>query len=481
MIFKRRVVDQIFSDKVKIDALANFAGQALGRQDLVIDKMFTMSGGAIQENWRLEYHCSLGDNGRLVIRADAKTSVPGSHTKRHEFEILSHAWKAGIKVPKPLALCEDEDLIGRCFILMEHLPGTTDFDQIRSLGSGEELAYELGAEIARLHQVKPDELPFLNKALTSPVEELISQYRRFFDEREKPNPVAEWAMRWCLMQQEEALHPLPQVFVHGDFRTANYLVTPEGVTGLLDWEFAGWGDPYSDLGWFCTKCWRYGHESKPAGGIASRKNLYRGYASISGEEVDSCRVLFWEVMSLLRWLVIAIQQGDRNFIAGEKDLELGLTGLVRPPEIEMMLLEMTTPDCWPELVVVDSAEKDICKRYLQQIFENEKSETHNFCDQLVIQADQLVEGKNLSGTELTLNETRAVQRIVRIAETINSASINQVKAIKNDPVTCNVTGNIRLAFCDGDPELYEKLYRHTQSKLKLISPESLRGYVGLLD
>lgn len=340
------MVEPIRSDNIKTDALAEFVGQVLERQGLVIDNMFTMSGGAIQENWRLDYHCSSGA-GSLVIRADAKTSVPGSHTKRREFEILSYAWKAGIKVPKPLALCENKDLIGQFFILMEYLPGTTDFEQIKSLINGETLGFELGAELARLHHLQPIELKFLEKAVANPVEDLIGRYRHFFDERDASNPVAEWAMRWCLVRQGN-LPPLPEVLVHGDFRTANYLVTSEGFTGLLDWEFSGWGDPYSDLGWFTARCWRYGHETKPAGGIATRDSFYNGYSSVSGEDVDHNRVLFWEVMSLLRWLVIAIQQGDRNFIAGEKDLELGLTGIVRPPEIEMMLLEMTAPNYWPK-------------------------------------------------------------------------------------------------------------------------------------
>ncbi|WP_419901458.1 phosphotransferase family protein [Kiloniella sp.] len=340
-------MEQIFPDSVNVDALADFVGHVLGRQGLVIDKMITMSGGAIQENWRLDYHEFSGEEGSLVVRADAHTGVPGSHPKEDEFEVLSYAWKAGVKAPKPLALCLDKALIGRSFILMELLPGTTDFDQIKSSGNCEALAYELGSEIAQLHQLCPTELKFLNKASPNPVEELINRYRGFCDGRNKPNPVAEWAMRWCLLQQTK-LPPLPQVLVHGDFRTANYLVTPEGLSGLLDWEFSGWGDPYSDLGWFCAKCWRYGHEDNPAGGIASRKSFYEGYSAITGKEVDHQRVLFWEVMSLLRWLVIAIQQGDRNFVEGERDLELGLTGLIRPPEIEMMLLEMTAPDNWPE-------------------------------------------------------------------------------------------------------------------------------------
>ncbi|MFD2207511.1 phosphotransferase family protein [Kiloniella antarctica] len=342
-------MEQVLSDNIKLDALAEFVGQALGRQGLVINNMFTMSGGAIQENWRLDYKCASGEQGCVVIRADAATCVPGSHSKRNEFDILSFVWRAGVRVPRPLALCEDQTLMGRPFVLMEYLPGTTNFEQIRAFGMGEALGFELGVELAQLHRLLPDELSFLKKSAYSPVEDLIDRYRVFFDDREGCNSVAEWAMRWCLVQQETR-PVLPEVLVHGDFRTANYLVTRDGLVGLLDWEFSGWGDPYSDLGWFCARCWRYGHEVTPAGGISTRESFYKGYTSVTGEDVDHNQVLFWEVMSLLRWLVIAIQQGDRNFVDGENDLELGLTGLVRPFEIEMMLLEMTAPCHWPNKI-----------------------------------------------------------------------------------------------------------------------------------
>ncbi|WP_179188671.1 phosphotransferase family protein [Kiloniella majae] len=334
--------------------LAQFVSKVLGRQELRIEKLFTMSGGAIQENWKMDLRSSEGEQFSVVLRTDAKTKIPGSLSKKQEFNFLSMAWKIGVRVPEPLCLCEDLGIIGKPFILLEHLPGTTDFDTIRQLNIGEKLGYELGVELAKIHTIKP-QYTQNTESLSSKefTRQKIKSYQVFFDGRDQVSLPAEWAMQWCLSRLQGMASSVVTL-THGDFRTANYLATPNGLSGLLDWEFSGWGDPYSDLGWFCAKCWRYGMEDTPAGGVSTRASFYRGYASVSGKDVDEDRVLFWEVMSLLRWLVIAIQQGDRNFIGGEKDLELGLTGLVRPLEIERMLLELTSPSSWASFEVVES-------------------------------------------------------------------------------------------------------------------------------
>ena len=106
--------------------------------------------------------------------------------------------------------------------------------------------------------------------------------------------------------------PAAPVLCHHDFRTGNYLLDGAKLTGILDWEFAGWGDPHEDIGWFCSKGWRFARLDREAGGIADRAPFYRGYESESGRRVDPERVRFWEVLASVRWAVIALQQSDRH-------------------------------------------------------------------------------------------------------------------------------------------------------------------------
>ena len=128
----------------------------------------------------------------------------------------------------------------------------------------------------------------------------------------------------------DAPEPQGPVLVHQDFRTGNYMVDRSGLTGILDWEFCDWGDPMSDIGWFCAACWRFGHGDLEAGGIAPRGPFYHGYEGASGRSIDSDAVAFWETMAHIRWAVIALQQGERTLSGGEDSLELALTGRVSP-------------------------------------------------------------------------------------------------------------------------------------------------------
>ena len=152
----------------------------------------------------------------------------------------------------------------------------------------------------------------------------------------------EWGLRWA----ELNLPPSPQItLVHQDFRTGNYLIDGNGLTGILDWEFAAWGDPMSDLGWFCAECWRFSRPDLEAGGIASRRAFYDGYEASSGRLVDAGAVMFWELMAHIRWAVIALQQAYRHLSGTQRSLELALTGRLLP-ELELQVLGMTAPEAW---------------------------------------------------------------------------------------------------------------------------------------
>ncbi|MGK0362386.1 MAG: aminoglycoside phosphotransferase (APT) family kinase protein, partial [Bradymonadia bacterium] len=107
----------------------------------------------------------------------------------------------------------------------------------------------------------------------------------------------------------------------GDFRTGNFMVDATGLAGVLDWEFAHWGDASEDLAWLCVRDWRFGQLDKAAGGICDRATFYQAYAAASGRPVDAARVHFWEVLGNLRWGAATAFQGLR-YAAGQTDLEL---------------------------------------------------------------------------------------------------------------------------------------------------------------
>jgi aminoglycoside phosphotransferase (APT) family kinase protein len=168
----------------------------------------------------------------------------------------------------------------------------------------------------------------------------VAALRGWLDAYRDARPALEWALRW--LDREAPPAPARTCLVHRDFRTGNYMVDDAGLTGILDWEFAGWGDPDEDIGWFCARCWRFGANAREAGGIGARADFYRGYEEASGRRIDPAAIAYWEVMAHARWAVVALQQGERHVSGEEPSLALALTGR-RIAELEYEMLLGTAP------------------------------------------------------------------------------------------------------------------------------------------
>lgn len=336
-------------------ALTAFISGKMGRDDVRLLSCRRLEGGAVQENWRLEIAFGEGAQDErlaLVLRTDARTALPDSRPKAEEFALLKVAFDSGVRVPEPLWLCGDEAVIGAPFLMTREVAGTARGRAITALnepgGGNPKLAGSLATELARIHSIKslPAGLAFLQGDDRPPAVAEVAQWRHELSALPGHWPALEWGLRWC----ENHLPPPPAqpCLVHGDFRSGNYLVDVESgqLTAILDWEFASWGDPLSDLGWFCAACWRFDRPDLEAGGIAPRTLFYRAYEAASGLRPDPGAVYFWEVLAHIRWAIIAVQQGLRFFKGGETCLDLALTGRLRPAQIQKSLLEMTGPAQW---------------------------------------------------------------------------------------------------------------------------------------
>ena len=323
--------------------LARFLAVASGARAVEITGLAPLRGGAIQENWAVDARFTggvLAGDQRLVLRTAAPTGVPASLDRLQEFAVLKAAFGAGVTVPEPLFASDDPVIFGKPFFMMRRVEGTAAAHRITRDAALDPalpaVAERLGRELARIHTIRP---PRADLAFLAPYEEVgpahqIVGFRAYLDHHPAPRPVLEWGIRWL---ETHIPPPTDPVLCHHDFRTGNYMLDGTALTGILDWEFAGWGDPHEDIGWFCCKGWRFARLDREAGGIADRAPFYQGYESESGRAVDPLRVFFWEVLASIRWAVIALQQSDRYMIAGERNLDLALTGR-RATECELEIL-----------------------------------------------------------------------------------------------------------------------------------------------
>jgi len=324
-------------------ALARFLANASGAKSVEVTVLTRLRGGALQENWGLDARFSggtLDGEQRLVLRTKADTGISQSLPLLQEFAVQKAASAARVTVPEPLFASEDPAIWGKAFFVMRRARGIAAPERITGdpeLDSAlPAIAERLGHELALTHRIRPPrpDLAFLTPYPQVGPMRQIAGFRAYLDSHPTPRPVLEWGMRWL---ETHIPPPTEPVLCHHDFRTGNYLLDGAELTAILDWEFAGWGDPHEDIGWFCCKSWRFARLDRKAGGIADRAPFYRGYESEAGRPIDPRRAHFWEVLASVRWAAIALQQADRHIIGGERDLDLALTGR-RATECELELL-----------------------------------------------------------------------------------------------------------------------------------------------
>jgi aminoglycoside phosphotransferase (APT) family kinase protein len=337
-------------DEAALKRLGLWLSGQLGASAVIVTAV-KLSGGAIQQNWLLGSEIG-GQARELVLRKDAAATIGASHSRRDEFALIQAAYTAGVMVPEPIAFCDDEAVLGGPFAVMAKAPGVGFGPRVvkdMTLGGDRDnLVQQLGRELAAIHAVTPGsvgsfpKLAFLGAPPTSPAEADIAFLRAALDKLGESRPALEWGLRWA---QLHAPRTGQITLVHRDFRTGNYMVDESGLTAILDWEFAGWGDPMGDIGWFCAACWRFGRPDLEAGGIGTRQAFYRGYQAGGGVTIDTSAIHFWEIMAHIRWAVIALQQGERHASGREFSLEHALTGRIAA-ELELAVLAMTDLSVW---------------------------------------------------------------------------------------------------------------------------------------
>ena len=328
-----------------IDERARSAGKTIAVTDVR-----PLAGGACQDNLQVELASADPDgetNRRVfVLRSDASRSLPGSLARRAEFAVIRAVVARGIRTPE--VRWPGEDLLGpgRSSYFMDWLPGETIAHRVlrapELADARAGLVAEACAQLARIHTITPESAdePALIAALgdgrDDPIDTALALHRLALAELPEPHPAIELALRFL---DDNRPRLGPRVLCHGDFRTGNLAVTPTGLSGVLDWEFAHWGDPMDDLGWVCVRDWRFGNLDRPGFGLVDRASLYRAYEAASGTAVDDAAVSYWELMGNVRWAIGALHQGERYRTGAARDIELIAVGK-RALEIEYELVRI---------------------------------------------------------------------------------------------------------------------------------------------
>lgn len=278
------------------------------------------------------------DGRPMVLRRPPLHPRPTSDkTMLREIAVLRTL--AGTAVPHPgfIAGCEDLDVLGVVFYLMEEVDGFNPGNELAlayvddpSLRHDVGLAY--AADLARLGEVDWEGSPLAairrpGSFLARQVPQflgLLESYRHDSYEPESLPAVAELA-QW--LEANRPADGKPGI-MHGDAHLSNVLLRrdrPE-LAAFVDWELCTIGDPLLDLGWMMV-CWPtepntidVGSELAAMGGLASRAELLDAYRAAGGRAAPN---LDWYVALACFKLGIVIEGTWSRYLAGQANREAG--------------------------------------------------------------------------------------------------------------------------------------------------------------
>lgn len=197
-----------------------------------------------------------GDNKYVLRRKPAGELLASAHAVDREFRLLSALQHTDVAVPTPIALCEDNSVIGSMFYLMSYEDGDILWDPA-------------------LPEVPAEQRPTYYQALVESLAKLhCVDYRALgLDDFGRPgNYYARQLSRWTKQYRASATSELPQMdalivwleqhqpdddgqcsIIHGDYRLDNVIFhRGEGrIRAILDWELATLGHPMADLAYYC--------------------------------------------------------------------------------------------------------------------------------------------------------------------------------------------------------------------------------------
>jgi len=204
-------------------------------------------GGQSNPTYLLE-----GSSDRYVLRRKPPGKLlKSAHAVDREFRVISALYGADFPVPRPYALCEDEEVIGTAFYIMEYVEGRIfwDLDLPNANVDGRSALYDnVNETIARLHSFDYESLGLGDfgkpgNYFARQISRWTGQYRASETGSVKSmDALIEW-LPDNIPQDDSAS------IVHGDYRLDNMVIHPTRprVLAVLDWELSTIGHPLADF------------------------------------------------------------------------------------------------------------------------------------------------------------------------------------------------------------------------------------------
>ena len=183
--------------------------------------------------------------------------LKSAHAVDREYRVITALNNTDVPVPKTFALCEDTEVIGTSFYLMEFMDGRVLWDPSMEDSNTEEalgVYTSMNNTLAKLHSVDPVKVDL--ESFGRPgnyVGRQVSIWSKQYVDSEteeiiEMNKLIDW-----LPQNLPSDKPLR--IVHGDFSLTNLMIHKDKseVIAILDWELSTLGDPCADFSYHCMQ------------------------------------------------------------------------------------------------------------------------------------------------------------------------------------------------------------------------------------
>jgi aminoglycoside phosphotransferase (APT) family kinase protein len=270
----------------------------------------------------LTYLLRFGDRELVLRRPPIGAKIKTAHDMAREYRILSHLHPVYNKVPRPLLFCDDEQVLGAPFYVMERVKGIIlraqppqGIDLSAEVMRG--LSQTFVENLAEIHEVDYEAAGFGD--LGSPqgyVKRQVEGWtKRYYNARTDDVTSIEQLADW--LSQHLPPDSTQAALIHNDYKYDNLVLSPSDlkhVVAVLDWEMATIGDPLMDFGtslgyWVETtdpEEWqRYGFGLTSLPGSFTRAELLDHYERRTGRRIDD--PVFYFVYGLLKIAVIVQQ------------------------------------------------------------------------------------------------------------------------------------------------------------------------------
>jgi aminoglycoside phosphotransferase (APT) family kinase protein len=273
----------------------------------------------------LTYLLSYSERDLVLRKPPVGTKAASAHDMKREYLIQSRLQSVYPLVPKMIALCDDQSIMGSDFYVMERVEGEIfrrDIPAGITAADISVMADSLINGLVQLHAVDSSILKELNKGAGYVQRQVEGWSKRYRNALTDDVPAAEKLMGWLAANQPD---DVDSCIIHGDWRIDNVVfdLANARIAGVLDWELATVGDPLMDLGSALAYWVDRDDESAFASlrrqpshlpGMPTREEFLQRYLQLSGRKCAD--FTFYEVFGLFR-LAVIIQQIWARFRAGQ--------------------------------------------------------------------------------------------------------------------------------------------------------------------